>query len=583
MIIKIDVQNKIPKLLNDCVIVCGNSDYEILFSFDSEWDKHTTKTARFSFLQGGTKTHIDVKFEGSACNVPILSNTKSVEVGVYAGALYTTTPCLIKCERSILCDNSIEDDGVDAILKSSHEQHRSELKASLESVLGRDYDDETWDKLLEIVENLSSHNHSNKEILDAIAENPLPLIDDIIRNGRNLIKNSKLDSKKHWISSGVITANFDNGYMVLNKEYTDGRGSIYQTVSQNPLLSNSEDAKIYTASIEVMKLSGVDIPENSSFEIHFGGTSKRLTVTVPTDLQEDVWTKLVVTTPENFGVSGDIVVRIMLGKNAGGFACRNAKLESWTTALESVNKAAHTHENKTILDGFTSFSENQFYNGLDKHDLRWNGGTLRLTDEGAVVKEIRKVKVDGKEHLRLYLHWGNGIILEDESDFIDIPITATKSVEEIVGNITLNGTGLDLGFAGGTGSDFVTITDFEEFAGNVTDGLGHNANLAYAALKVNVQEDADDINYLDAEIHHIFGEVESLTLEFMPVMDYLEFCRNEYSFTFISGATPTVLTLPNTVKWANELTIEANKRYEISIVDNIGLWCAVDYTPEVSK
>ena len=51
---------------------------------------------------------------------------------------------------------------------------------------------------------------------------------------------------------------------------------------------------------------------------------------------------------------------------------------------------------------------------------------------------------------------------------------------------------------------------------------------------------------------------------------------NEYMFSFISGATPTVLTLPDTVKWANELTIEANKRYEISIVDNIGLWCAVE-------
>jgi hypothetical protein len=47
-------------------------------------------------------------------------------------------------------------------------------------------------------------------------------------------------------------------------------------------------------------------------------------------------------------------------------------------------------------------------------------------------------------------------------------------------------------------------------------------------------------------------------------------------FSFTSGATPTVLTLPASVQWANELTVEANKRYEISIVDNIGLWCAVE-------
>lgn len=70
-----------------------------------------------------------------------------------------------------------------------------------------------------------------------------------------------------------------------------------------------------------------------------------------------------------------------------------------------------------------------------------------------------------------------------------------------------------------------------------------------------------------------FGECESLTITFT---EGKKSKRNEYMFSFTSGATPTVLTLPDTVKWANELTVEANKRYEISIVDNIGLWCAVE-------
>jgi hypothetical protein len=51
---------------------------------------------------------------------------------------------------------------------------------------------------------------------------------------------------------------------------------------------------------------------------------------------------------------------------------------------------------------------------------------------------------------------------------------------------------------------------------------------------------------------------------------------NEYMFSFTSGETATMLTLPSSVQWVNELTVEANKHYEISIVDNIGLWCAVD-------
>lgn len=78
---------------------------------------------------------------------------------------------------------------------------------------------------------------------------------------------------------------------------------------------------------------------------------------------------------------------------------------------------------------------------------------------------------------------------------------------------------------------------------------------------------------LQPNIYYSFGETTTLTLEFAEG-DTANV--NEYSFTFVSGATPTVLTLPSSVQWANELTVEANKRYEISIVDNIGLWCAVD-------
>lgn len=78
---------------------------------------------------------------------------------------------------------------------------------------------------------------------------------------------------------------------------------------------------------------------------------------------------------------------------------------------------------------------------------------------------------------------------------------------------------------------------------------------------------------LEPNTHYSFGEATTLTLEFAEG-DTAKV--NEYSFTFISGATPTVLTLPSSVQWVNELTVEANKRYEISIVDNIGLWCAVE-------
>ncbi len=73
-------------------------------------------------------------------------------------------------------------------------------------------------------------------------------------------------------------------------------------------------------------------------------------------------------------------------------------------------------------------------------------------------------------------------------------------------------------------------------------------------------------------VDYSFAECKTLIIDFFEGKPNK---RNEYMFSFTSGATPTVLTLPGTIKWVNELTIEANKRYEISIVDNIGLWCAI--------
>lgn len=80
-------------------IVCGNSNYQIKFTFDAEWDAFSTKTARF--VSNGEFT--DVDFTGDTVAVPIMHNTEVLKVGVYAGDLRTTSPALIPCLRSILC------------------------------------------------------------------------------------------------------------------------------------------------------------------------------------------------------------------------------------------------------------------------------------------------------------------------------------------------------------------------------------------------------------------------------------------------------------------------------------------------
>lgn len=87
-------------------IVCGNSDYQIAFNFDAEWDAYPVKTARFVF----DGRYIDKVFEGDTCEAPVLSNTDICAVGVFAGDLCTTTPALIPCIKSILCGTGVPAD-----------------------------------------------------------------------------------------------------------------------------------------------------------------------------------------------------------------------------------------------------------------------------------------------------------------------------------------------------------------------------------------------------------------------------------------------------------------------------------------
>ena len=101
MILYVDVLDKIATYQKrGGRIVCGNNDYQIKFSFDSEWDDYPKKTVRF--IWGGHYTDVDIT--GDVCPVPVLHDTTEVEVGVYAGELKTTTSAFIGCDRSILCE-----------------------------------------------------------------------------------------------------------------------------------------------------------------------------------------------------------------------------------------------------------------------------------------------------------------------------------------------------------------------------------------------------------------------------------------------------------------------------------------------
>ncbi len=112
MTININVADKRATVIGAPVIVCGNSDYSVRFTFDEAWADLEYKTARFVYVKDGAVHHTDVPFTGDTVAVPMLSNTKEVFVGVFSGSLYATTPARIPCELSILCGTGEPQDPV---------------------------------------------------------------------------------------------------------------------------------------------------------------------------------------------------------------------------------------------------------------------------------------------------------------------------------------------------------------------------------------------------------------------------------------------------------------------------------------
>jgi hypothetical protein len=74
---------------------------------------------------------------------------------------------------------------------------------------------------------------------------------------------------------------------------------------------------------------------------------------------------------------------------------------------------------------------------------------------------------------------------------------------------------------------------------------------------------------IDPNKFHKWGEVSSL--EIFAIEAPTDDVYTEYMFEFASGATATTLSLPAIIKFENEVVIEPNKTYQVSIVNYIGV------------
>lgn len=108
----------------------------------------------------------------------------------------------------------------------------------------------------------------------------------------------------------------------------------------------------------------------------------------------------------------------------------------------------------------------------------------------------------------------------------------------------------------------------EDAINSIGNGGGSSSGGSGAYAEVN-HGTSDTTFTLTPNTFHVWDEVASLDLSFVEETAGV---ANEFLFQFTSGATPTTLTLPDSIKWANgnALTIEENKIYQISVLKGLG-------------
>lgn len=117
------------------------------------------------------------------------------------------------------------------------------------------------------------------------------------------------------------------------------------------------------------------------------------------------------------------------------------------------------------------------------------------------------------------------------------------------------------------------VVHFEENIGTTLDELLKSANFFKGIPIVYVQ---DTTVTLSPNTYYIFnGTPASLTITFDTPIAATYVC--EYMFEFTSGSSnATSLSLPSGVQWQETPEIETDKRYQVSIVNNIALIVGVD-------
>jgi hypothetical protein len=140
--INVNISSKIATLTNTPVIVCGNSDYEVKFTFDAEFSAYTSKTLRVVFREKGIEKHWDIVFQGDSVFLPPVYAVNAISLGVVCGNVISSTPVVVPCHYGDTAEHDDPPPGVyeqlyDLIehIEPAGEDLRSPILTSLKEVV----------------------------------------------------------------------------------------------------------------------------------------------------------------------------------------------------------------------------------------------------------------------------------------------------------------------------------------------------------------------------------------------------------------------------------------------------------------
>ena len=127
--IKIKIRDK--RAGSTGTVICGNSDYTVVWDLDDEWTPYGTKTMRVNLANG---SYQDVVFTGSTAALPVLSTSGRASVGLYAGGLHTSRAADLRVLPSVTTPGGAPADPVEDVYDQLTEKLNRLIAVQPESV-----------------------------------------------------------------------------------------------------------------------------------------------------------------------------------------------------------------------------------------------------------------------------------------------------------------------------------------------------------------------------------------------------------------------------------------------------------------